>query len=443
MLGSRYLISLQNRDAYVAILVDGDGAKFRDGLLRDPISGAVEAAQAIKQQIRDHLKGTPLDTEDVPVVARVFANVKGLGNALRLSKVIDSDDDMYTFAEHFTNSRAEFDFVNVGRGKENADSKIRREFVPFHRQHLFLVVLTIMTGMLSHFYKDPRCKKLFFVACHDGGYAHDLRQYMGPPGIEKRIVLVETTPAEPALRSLGFPIIRFDNVFRDEPLQNESKLALRSKPTNNTSGQTIAAGQSITLGQRVVPSRSTTPAQSIGTSISPAQSAITTSSNRGVSTEHVSTYSTAGGVNGQQNVTIKPAKPSRQPRVIDYNAEGHRLDPPVKLPANKTAQESYRRKCDTIFPGMFCNAFYIGGSCPRGDSCEKQHELALTADEIAVHRYKARTSMCYRGPECDSYHCHLSHHCPQWDPACTRPGCKFAKTKWGNLHLSKKDMAPA
>jgi hypothetical protein len=35
---------------------------------------------------------------------------------------------MRTFAEQFTNSRAEFDFINVGRGKENADSKMRSEF---------------------------------------------------------------------------------------------------------------------------------------------------------------------------------------------------------------------------------------------------------------------------------------------------------------------------
>ena len=113
------LIPVQNRDAYVAILVDGDGAKFRDSLLRDPITGAAEAAQNLKQQVRDHLKGTPLDSEDVPIVARIFANIKGLGNALR--------QDMFSFAENFTNSRAEFDFVNVGRGKENADSKIRRQ----------------------------------------------------------------------------------------------------------------------------------------------------------------------------------------------------------------------------------------------------------------------------------------------------------------------------
>jgi hypothetical protein len=32
--------------------------------------------------------------------------------------------DLHRFAEQFTNSRAEFEFINVGPGKENADSKM-------------------------------------------------------------------------------------------------------------------------------------------------------------------------------------------------------------------------------------------------------------------------------------------------------------------------------
>jgi len=62
---------------------------------------------------------------DLPVLVRVYANLNGLAKSLRLSKVIQYDDDMRVFAETFTNSRWEFDFVNVGHGKENADSKLR------------------------------------------------------------------------------------------------------------------------------------------------------------------------------------------------------------------------------------------------------------------------------------------------------------------------------
>jgi len=99
-----------------------------DELLREPISGAAEAAQRLKQAVKDDLKDTPLGLMDLPVHVRIFANLNDLARSLSFSGVIDGPEGMRTFAEKFTNSRAEFDFVNVGRGKENADSKIRSEF---------------------------------------------------------------------------------------------------------------------------------------------------------------------------------------------------------------------------------------------------------------------------------------------------------------------------
>lgn len=108
-------------------MVDGDGAKFADAFLRDPAQGAEKAAQGLKQAVQEQLKDTPLGHDDVTVLVRVYANLKSLAKALRLSHVIGRDDDMIDFAEKFTNSRSEFDFVNVGWGKENADSKIRSQ----------------------------------------------------------------------------------------------------------------------------------------------------------------------------------------------------------------------------------------------------------------------------------------------------------------------------
>ena len=80
--------------------------------------------------MRNYLKNTPLGTEETPIIVRVYANVTALAKALYLSEVISSNSDMYTFAEQFTISRAEFDFVNVGHGKENADSKLRSKLFP-------------------------------------------------------------------------------------------------------------------------------------------------------------------------------------------------------------------------------------------------------------------------------------------------------------------------
>jgi hypothetical protein len=117
----------QNKEAYVAVLVDGDGAIFCDDLLQEPHRGAPEAALRLKQAVTDYLKDTPLGTDHIPIVVRIFVNLNGLAKSLCSSNVIESEDNMRTFAELFTNSRAEFDFVNVGRGKENADCKMRSE----------------------------------------------------------------------------------------------------------------------------------------------------------------------------------------------------------------------------------------------------------------------------------------------------------------------------
>ncbi|ODA76854.1 hypothetical protein RJ55_07370 [Drechmeria coniospora] len=416
---------LMNKDAYVAVIVDGDGAKFRDDLLADTTSGAVEAAQNIQHEVRQYLETLKSDSfagDDVPVVTRVFANVRDLGRVLRSSGVVRSEDDMYMFAENFTNSRPDFDFVNVGRGKENADSKIRR--------------------MLGHYYKDYRCKKIFFVACHDAGYAHDLRGYVAADA-EHRIVLVETTPAEESLQSLKFPMVRFKSVFREEPLKlkpmmTRSQSAVRSKSpaklANNIAGLRSAMATPVNTQPLSSP-----PATANSASSPPGlpDAIVITSSENGSGSVRHATFPTAGN----QSAKAKAAKSSRPARTIEYNEDGHRLDAPIKTPSYSSAHDTYKRKCEGIKPKVFCNAFYIGGQCPRGDQCEREHETTLTADEVAIHRFKARTSACYKGPECDSYDCHLSHHCPT-DPNCSRPDCKFSKTKFGDLHLTKTKLMP-
>ncbi|KAJ6446771.1 C-x8-C-x5-C-x3-H type zinc finger protein [Purpureocillium lavendulum] len=415
---------LMNKDAYVSVLVDGDGAKFRDALLRDPTHGAVEAAQLLKQQIVDYLRRDTALGDDIPIFVRIFANVKGLAKALRLSGVIGQDDDMYVFAENFTNSRAEFDFVNVGHGKENADSKLRR--------------------MLNHYHQDIRCKKIFFVACHDGGYTHALRPYTGDR--DNRIVLVETTPAEQNIRNLGMPIIRFDNVFRDLPLNNETKFnaplppapPAPQAPQSKVTSPPAPVFASVPAGA-LTPSTTPTPPPSV-THLP--EATIVASGNGGVSIKHKGSYASAGGAKGHQNLAVRSTK-TRPPKTIEFNVDNVRLDPPIKLPSGTAAQDAYRTKLQKAKMGAFCNSHYLGGYC-GSPSCGREHEMRLSAEELAIHRYKARTSPCHHGPKCMNFDCVLSHHCPQ-DPYCTRGReCRFAKhAKYGNMHLSSKEELKA
>ncbi|KAH9907499.1 hypothetical protein F4778DRAFT_544149 [Xylariomycetidae sp. FL2044] len=443
------------KDSYVVVLIDGDGAKFADEFLRDGARGAERAAIRLKQAVLDHLRDTGAVHDDVRLLVRVYANLNDLAKSLRMSHVINFDDDMRLFAESFTNSRADFDFVNVGKGKENADSKMRR--------------------MLNHYFYNFQCQKVFLAGCcHDNGYLHDLRCYTGIN--DDKIVLVETTPAEPAFKSLGFSILRFSSVFRCLPLNNETKhfgqpVPVRPRSPSQTTPGPIArpVQQSAPPVQSVQPlpppgfqspvvqeqnpiSPMNTQSPQNVTSPSPIQPkpaaeprpparvpSVVSSGNGGTSIS----YATAGGAGGLKNVTVKAPKPKKQPKVRYTNDDNYRIDAPTQHPPRTPSQTSYQAKFASIRPSVFCNDYYLKGRCKWGISCDKTHDTELTGPELAIHRYKARTSLCPSGPWCEDYDCYLSHHCPR--APCTRGDqCPFYHTdKFGDLHLSKDQLQPA
>lgn len=88
--------------------------------MQDPIEGAPRAAQALRQAVRNYVeKECPeLTGDDIPIFVRIYANLNGLAQSMRLSRIIESDDQMKIFAEQLTNSRNEVDFVNVGRSAD-------------------------------------------------------------------------------------------------------------------------------------------------------------------------------------------------------------------------------------------------------------------------------------------------------------------------------------
>lgn len=297
--------------------------------------------------------------------------------------------------------------------------------------------------MLTHYYNNFQCKKIFFAGCHDNGYLHELREYEGDFNAKERIVLLETTPVQTPFKSLNFDMTRFDTVFRTEPLFTEPKRTLSPavvKPTATLTSPPVQPPSTMSVpSPRVASPSSSAPLQS------PNQESIASSGNGGFSIKYPTnapvSYASAGGANGHHNISIASPKP-KPPRIIDYNENGQRLDPPNKFPSNPVDQQSYRDKLDSIRPKAFCNGLYLVGRCERPGTCSMEHSMRLTPGELAVHRYKARTTLCLKGPECENYYCYLSHHCPH-GLNCTRRGeCKFSGTAFGELHFSTADMQP-
>lgn len=62
---------------------------------------------------------------NVEVIAKVCANLAGLTKALIREGALDNYDEFHDFTLGFTQGKASFDFIDVGHGKERADSKIK------------------------------------------------------------------------------------------------------------------------------------------------------------------------------------------------------------------------------------------------------------------------------------------------------------------------------
>ena len=98
---------------------------FEDRLIQKGESGGREAAGQLWGAVRDYVhQKMPSISSDYKIVTRVYANLKGLGDACVKSGIVNSPSLLEEFARGFTGSKQLFDFVDVGSGKDRADDKI-------------------------------------------------------------------------------------------------------------------------------------------------------------------------------------------------------------------------------------------------------------------------------------------------------------------------------
>jgi len=63
-----------------------------------------------------------------------------------------------------------------------------------------------------------------------------------------------------------------------------------------------------------------------------------------------------------------------------------------------------------------------------------------STEEIASHRYRARTRRCSSGPFCRNYDCYLRHHCPAGDRCRKGSDCSFFAADDEDLHYSNPEQ---
>ena len=113
------------------VLIDGDGMIFEDELMQRGEEGGKEAANRLYSKIKEYADGN-FDTlpTDCRIVARVYANIKGLSEACSRAGILDSPFMLQEFARGFNGGRVLFDFVDVPHGKDRADAKITSLLAP-------------------------------------------------------------------------------------------------------------------------------------------------------------------------------------------------------------------------------------------------------------------------------------------------------------------------
>ncbi|PVH83053.1 hypothetical protein DL98DRAFT_119911 [Cadophora sp. DSE1049] len=99
-------------------------------------------------------------------MVKAYANLYGLAQFCVRDQRLPSVAALSTFWAGFSRSSPLVDFVDVGPGKEEADSKLRQGLV--------------------FYITNPQCTQIMLICCHDGGYVPVLRQIRLPSIISSK-----------------------------------------------------------------------------------------------------------------------------------------------------------------------------------------------------------------------------------------------------------------
>ncbi|KAK7919929.1 hypothetical protein PG985_007951 [Apiospora marii] len=361
-------------DPFVAVVVDGDGAIFTDELLNDPILAADRLKDAIRAQLRE-MTSLPLN---IPIVVRIYANLQGLAKTISANGII-SHTKMVEFPSRFNFECDSFDFIDVGRNKEAADSKIRTIF--------------------KHYLKNKQCRRIFLAGVsHDDGYVNDLKPFKDDQG--ERITLVESYKARPDFTRLGLPITSFPGVFRTQMLPSHGTAQPRRQSQEQQPLPPLQMAQD-----------------------GPHENADAVNSN------YAGLKEITSPALEDQTPNVRELLKDRRRARIYYNRNRVRIDAILEGPGDYDAphQVSLRNKRESRNGRGFCNDYYLAGRCKRpAGACDLTHDVALTDKEKGVLRFLAcRRWKCNKGVRCRDLSCYLPHTCPWPKYQCRDGNCKF------------------
>ncbi|PTB46427.1 hypothetical protein M441DRAFT_53167 [Trichoderma asperellum CBS 433.97] len=185
------------------VIIDGDNMPFQDEFARDGLTGGKRAAGLLRKAITEDIKTRfPSLPANVPVMIRVYANLRGLSKKYR--ELMPDSASFEDFVRGFNTVHPMCDFIDAGCGKECADEKIKA---------------SIKFGL-----DDSHCKQVFFGGPGDNGYARVFDSFLEDQGIREQITLMAGPPFAYELAAIKdkFHNMTLDNIFRSQKLPSEA-----------------------------------------------------------------------------------------------------------------------------------------------------------------------------------------------------------------------------
>ncbi|KAH9849783.1 hypothetical protein C2E23DRAFT_736548 [Lenzites betulinus] len=367
----RSIGALKEDNPLILCLIDGDGNIFSADLIKQGQAGGRQAAMLLTKGLTDHLASIDPTEASAPgrgqVWLTIYCNKSGLVETL-LANAMCTVEEFEAFVLGFNQSSPLFSIVDVGNGKEAADSKIKE--------------------CLRVFTRFPQTAKVFFGGAHDNGYTSTLNLLQNEGLLDKVILLKGYKDLAHEISNLSLPQLEIDGVFITKKLYtNGTKKAAAAAAAAAVALKPVAATSSNTSSPKSVNS----PKPAKQSALQNVQDAEKTRSKAGTP---VSSASSSKGT------------AAKVPRPLDPTQPLHRQKPPP------------------------CNFHYLA-RCTNGDHCRYEHNYPLTPEQVTELRVNAKKWPCpavNNGNRCALGDlCIMNHYCPK-GPKCLfrkQGKCKF------------------
>ncbi|KOS20419.1 hypothetical protein ESCO_005444 [Escovopsis weberi] len=358
--------TIKNRNPYIAVLIDGDGLMFQNSWIEGGIEGGKKAATALRSFVADTFGK---DIEGLEIIVKVVVNLTGLERVLEKGPLPHSPSKLKEFSVGFTQAKTSFDFIDVGFGKERADSKIREQA----KWHL----------------RNYNCRHVVLGISHDSGYAPVLDEIFHDDAMRQRVSVLEGVPTHKDIKKTRVNIVRAGpDLFRKDKITIPNHQG-PSGPNNSDPPP--------------APKPSPPAANAIKATAASARSSppIPKPDNAGTKVTAAASRRPSGAALTPQVQAGQTAQSSPEHRLCpplqpDWNPGPKGFDPSVQyVPAVLEAVKA-RKDSDRL-----CMFRYINGKCGKSNKkCHFIHDYNISEEEKKALMVLARQTACKNGQEC-------------------------------------------